>query len=86
MDKNKLSNWRVTTDKFEITYPHEAYDDELPFRVATIHSYPGQGRAYQLMYLSEELITLSEEEIINILSQWMQDGIDCRISMGDIKE
>lgn len=86
MDRDKLSRWRVTTDKFEITYPHEAYDDNLPFRVATIKSYPGQGRAYQLIYLTEELITLSEEEIIKILSQWMQDGIDYRIAIGDIKE
>mgnify|MGYP003395573466 CR=1 FL=1 len=86
MDRNKLSRWRVLTDKFEITYPHEEYDDELPFRVVTIKSYPGKGRAYQLIHLSEELITLSEEEIINILSQWMQDGIDYRISMGDMKE
>ncbi len=86
MDRNKLSQWQVTTDKFEITYPHEAYDDELPFRVATIKSYPGKGRAYQKIYLTEELIALSEEEIIKILSQWMQDGIDYRISTGEIKE
>ena len=75
MDRNKLRNWHVTTDKFEITYPHEAYDDGLPFRVANIKSYPGQGRAYQPIYLSEELITLSEEEIIKFLSQVMQDGM-----------
>lgn len=86
MDRNKLPGWQVTTDKFEITYPYEVYDDELPFRVATIKSYPGKGKAYQLMYLTEELIALSEEEIIKILSQWMQDGIDYRIAMGDIKE
>jgi hypothetical protein len=86
MDRDKLSNWHVTTDKFEITYPHEEYDDSLPFRVATICSYPGQGRAYQPIYLSEELITLSEEEIINLLSKWMQDGIDYLTEMGDIKK
>ena len=86
MDRNKLSRWRVTTDKFEITYPHEAYDDELPFRVATIKSYPGQGRAYQLIYLTEELIMLSEEEIIKFLNQVMQNEIDYLILVGDIKE
>lgn len=86
MDKNKLSRWKVKTDNFEITYPHEAYDDSLPFRVATIKSYQEKGRAYQLFYLSEEIITLPEKELIKILSKWMQDGIDYRIAMGDIKE
>ena len=80
MDRDKLSNWHVTTDKVDIRYPHEAYDDGLPFRVATIKSYSGKGRAYQLIYLTEELITLSEEEIIKFLSQAMQDGIDYLIT------
>jgi len=86
MNRDKLSNWHVTTDKFDIKYPYEEYDDSLPFWITTIYSYPGQGRAYQPIYLSEELIALSEEEIIDLLSKWMPDEIDHLIEMGNIKK
>lgn len=89
MNLNNIKNWYAETDKYEMAFNEIINDFDskyYEFNVITKKFYQG-GRRWQFFYLTEILMTdLSEEAIIRVLSDWMEETIVALIANGVIKE